>query len=207
MKAVIPDKRRHASTEEDPIVCAQCAFPMITIESETGKSKGIAYADGPVSEEGALAIGWTESELGLICPICTGYAALGVAQAEAEGAFSSVGTGGMATALAGNIAEAQGEKFEGQIDEVALPETKPDVTVALTHTLVLDPDYDMDKVEIPSGTATCSRCKKTWKYELEGDAFITETPYDRACAFVPEVQPKSEADTKLESVLEEKTNE
>ena len=192
MNVIVKDNR--VVRDEFPVVCTQCSFPEIELIPEVEsleldrvrvegtpvkiyKPHKLAYfASAPTSEEEAVKMGWLETELGILCPLCAGPVRYQDALDIAEGSESHVGTGNMATALAQNIAESQGETFEGQIEDLPL---------ATPHVLQLEGTGHRDDTgqHFEKGTATCLRCHKVWSFTATSDNndFQTDPRYDRMC--------------------------
>lgn len=176
MQAVIPDKRK--KQVELPCQCQRCAFPEVQISTEK-KPKTIAFVtEGvPKDEETALARGWVDSEMGLLCPFCAGLDKAESAEAAAEGAESHVGAAGMTNALAEGIAEVVGEEPPEHIKE-------EDLNLPIPHSIIIsDEEGGVDENMLTQGscTATCANCGQVWKVKIVNGDFITETPYVRNC--------------------------
>ena len=173
MEAIVPDKRKKQCVY---FVCVRCTFPEISVVGECGgKGKKImAWAAGPASEEEALALGWVETENGVVCPICAGQLAYEATIDAQDGSESHVGAGGMVTALAKEIAEVTGEGDPGRVtdEQVKLP------TVHLLGIKECPTDPKM-------GTAVCTRCSKNWSWVKVGNDFETTPSYSRDCIAAP----------------------
>lgn len=80
-------------TEEIEVICSQCSFPTVTIMDDSGKTVVEFHEEpGPKTEEEALAGGWTDTGLGLLCPKCTVKYKADAAREQEEGVESGPGT-------------------------------------------------------------------------------------------------------------------
>lgn len=184
MLVVIPDKRK--KLEESIIACSKCGFPEVQISSAcSSKTKTfVGFVHGivvPLTVEEAVAMGWSETEMGMACPVCTGQLKYEEAKAAAEGAESGVGMGNMVNALAQNNAEALGEKAPEPIssEEILLP---------TVHILDCTSDLDAEGKRLNTGHAFCKRCHKEWSYkEIDGNLF-TDPEYTSECIPAPSTE-------------------
>ncbi len=79
--------------DEIEVVCSQCSFPTVTEYDDEGKVLAFREEDAPKTEDDALAAGWTDSGLGLLCPPCSAKAVEEAKLAEAQG--ETTGAGGV----------------------------------------------------------------------------------------------------------------
>lgn len=79
------------NVEEIEVICSNCAFPTVTEKDDAGKVTGFREEEAPKTEEDALAAGWTDSGLGLLCPPCSVKAGEEAKIAEAQGEVTGVG--------------------------------------------------------------------------------------------------------------------
>jgi len=188
MQAVIPDKRRKRT--ELTVVCTQCGWPQIELVPEVeqttttpvkDKPHKLALAISPGSEEEAIKVGWLETELGLICPICAGQIKYEEALAVEDGSETHAGIGGMTTALAGQIAEANGEAPPDRIAD-------EDIPLPTIHHLVPCGDSPMIVGGNGTGRTTCSRCHKTWSFVVTDGNYTTTPAYTRECIPAPSTE-------------------
>lgn len=100
-------------TEQVPefaVVCSDCSFPVIEVRSPlTGDWVGTVFDtdNAPADEEAAEAVGWVNTGLGYVCPMC---APAYQAEAEERAQISiNVGSETLAEGLAEQIQEAYNE--------------------------------------------------------------------------------------------------